>query len=487
MSDRRVTFDLHALCALPLVRRAYCGLVAALAAFLATLVLLREPFRGYLAEVRLAGPHTAGLDLNEATNWLKQADRNVAVIADARGGAGRAELRMTFVSLQPSQATARLDELAARWLYQYLPDRLLLYRRAALADLRASAAAAHRHEDAAHERLERLRQQQISLMLASADRRGKDTALDPFEPPAPLPAAAAPPSSTEAPGSVDRSQAVEQLQQLRAELARLAGSFTDQHPQVVALRLQIAALERQVGDMAPAHNRALGEPADGQRSPELIAPPAIRHETHLLPNRRAARLVSTAAAQAAEEAPAADQAIDQALQAALAELAEASRRRHEVEQQLSDRMQEFSNQPLAADWSARPAMVVTRLGGTPRTATLLFGGLLAGALGIVVFRAAKAAVEPPTINSTGELASVLELPVLADTLALRGTAVRTTFRLLTPKRVRAIVRLSELVVAAAVAACLVSVAVEPALSRQVAADPFGTLSEVIGRYRGENG
>jgi hypothetical protein len=48
--------------------------------------------------------------------------------------------------------------------------------------------------------------------------------------------------------------------------------------------------------------------------------------------------------------------------------------------------------------------------------------------------------------------------------------------------VRVIVHLAEVVVAVAVVACLAAIAVEPALAHQVLADPFGTLSEVIGQF-----
>jgi hypothetical protein len=40
---------------------------------------------------------------------------------------------------------------------------------------------------------------------------------------------------------------------------------------------------------------------------------------------------------------------------------------------------------------------------------------------------------------------------------------------------------AEAIVALAVVACLASIAMEPSLARQVLADPFGTLSEVLGR------
>ena len=60
MSETGKKFDAAAICALPLARRAYMGLVTGLAVFIVTLVLLREPFRGYLTEVRLADRRLKG-------------------------------------------------------------------------------------------------------------------------------------------------------------------------------------------------------------------------------------------------------------------------------------------------------------------------------------------------------------------------------------------------------------------------------------------
>jgi hypothetical protein len=48
--------------------------------------------------------------------------------------------------------------------------------------------------------------------------------------------------------------------------------------------------------------------------------------------------------------------------------------------------------------------------------------------------------------------------------------------------VQVVLYAAEAVVVIAVAACLVAMLVEPSLARQVLADPFGTLSEVIGRF-----
>src|SRR5262247_3388565 len=89
-------FDPAAFCARPLVRRVYLALTAALAVFIAMLALLREPFRGYLAEVQIVGPQARGLDLNDAARWLKRTEPAAVVLTGAAPGPRpRSRLRMT--------------------------------------------------------------------------------------------------------------------------------------------------------------------------------------------------------------------------------------------------------------------------------------------------------------------------------------------------------------------------------------------------------
>jgi hypothetical protein len=163
-------------------------------------------------------------------------------------------------------------------------------------------------------------------------------------------------------------------------------------------------------------------------------------------------------------------------------LTQTSRQRQVAEQRQTDRMQELSSEPTAADWSAEPAVVVTRLGGTPRSVTLLLGSLLACTAAIVMFRASSAAVLPPKIQTARELAAVLEIPVIGSAASLRTAAARLRQRLFKPVYVRLAGHLAEGVLALAAVACLISITVEPTLASQVLADPFGTLSEVMGRF-----
>ncbi len=464
MPNSPLQLDPAAFCSLPVVRRVYMAVAAGLAVFLATLALLREPFRGYLAEIHIAGPAAKGLDLDDAARWLKRTEPAVVVLTGpVRGPIPRSQIRMTYLASRPAAARLRLDDVASRWLYQYLPDHLQDYRRQVLAESRSVVTAARDREDAARTRVEELRQEQLARYfrqpLFPADAETVEAA------PLLSPPAVAPLAET--------SAVVTQLNSLRMELARLLASFTDEHPQVITLRKEIAGLEQQLGLPAGA------APVSG---PELV--PILPATSRPAGATRAGHLVHTLASspdsQAAAEGEARD--LSAAISAALLELTRAGRQRQVAEQRQTERVQELTGEPKAADWAAQPAAIVTRLGGTPRSVTLLLGGLLAGIAGVVMFRASAVAVLPPKLQSTGELAAALEIPVIGNTSRLRTAAARIRQRLLKPASVHLAVRLAEAVIALAVAACIVSIVVEPTLAGQVIADPFGTLSEVIGRF-----
>jgi hypothetical protein len=490
MSVKKFTFDFPAFCALPVVRRCYQATVAALAVFILTIVFCREPFRGYLAEVQMTGPTAEGLDLAKAVDWIKQSDKRVAAIATGSGTA-RPQVRITLVAARPQLATERLDELAERFLFQYLPDRLQNYRHGALAELRSASQAAREHEDAARLALEALRQRQLAQVLKTAEAAERKNAIAVENPPAndvtnqnqvgglvnpgmgpfrPRTGDASDGGSALAGAlSESRAKALDKLHTLRLDLAGFMSNCTDEHPDVIRLRSQIQSLERELGIEAKqleasqairTVKQVWGEGATGDNDARGNGPGFVSIEKNEASNQEDA---------------------DQAA-AILLELAKASRERQAAEQQLSERMQELTSQPGASQWSAAPAHLVTRMGGTPRTPTVALGVLFAGAIGIVVFRYSQNDGCGPTIDSAGVLASTLELPVVGNLLGMRETARQWRLRLLTTARLRWILIGSEAVVGLAVAACLISVAMEPSLARQVLADPFGTLSEVMGRW-----
>jgi hypothetical protein len=449
MSPSRLTTDAARFCQRPLVRRAYSGLVVALAVFLLTLVVLREPFHGYLAEVRIAGPAASRLDLDAARTWLKAADPHVVVVAvPAAGSRTHSEVRMTWLGPVAAEATNRLDELAGRLLYQYLPDQLQAHRRSVLRQARQAVAAAREREDTARLKVERLRQEQLADLL---ERR-------PSHPGATGPSRSLASSADQIEDA--NSPLRKQLDALRADLARLLASFTEAHPEVIRLRSQINGLEEQLFR------------ARSQQEADAAA------ERRASPVRT--QYVAAVATSAGEAQPVDQRDYLVEIEAALRALAVASRERQAAEHQSSDMLQELSARPTAADWSAQPAYVVTRIGGTPRRATLALAWLLATIAGAVIFRTA-AAIASPKMETTRDLAAALEIPVIGNAASPPGT-VQSLFRLWTPSRVTAVVRTAEAVLVVAALSCLAAIAVEPALTSQVFADPFGALSEVVGRF-----
>lgn len=457
------------------MRRMYKTLVTALAVFIATLAIVRVPFRGYLTEVQLAGPRLAGFDLEQATRWVKQVDSHVAVVANPPGElAPRSQIRMTFVGPLPAPATSHLNDLAARLLCQYLPDQLSAYRRAALNELRSASLGSREAEDAARARLDELRQQQLAKMLRMAAE--------------PLSAAAEVQRSRDAevhspaPAQVSQGETSirKQLNALRLELSRLLASFTDEHPQVITIRSQIAKLEEQLAttpgadgeDAGPELSHAAGVAGagrSGNSSDKFGGRNYVAMETG-----------ATLSLNGATETKTADESDAlQELNAAQAELSRASRKRQEAEQYLSERMQEISSGATASDWTAARARVVMRLGGTPRSATLGLATLLATICGVVMFRASAESLEKK-IYSTSELATTLEIPVIGN-IAKRRRDVMDPWQRWKPAGVRSVTHFAEGAICIAVVACLVSVSVEPSLGQQVLADPFGALSEVVGR------
>lgn len=428
-----------AFCARPLVRRIYQALVVALAAFLVTLVGLKQPFRGYLAEVRLVGPATEGLDLESAALWLRQADNQIAAIANPpRGGLKRGQLRVTHLAERAPLAVDRVDSLAQRWLYLYLPDRLQNYRQSVLADLRKAAAVERQREDAIHQLLEQLRQKQISEV------RGQITLVA-----AAMKASSASPAMSVA-AAIGLDSQQQRLLELRRELGTIVEQFTDDHPQVRILRMQIASLEQQMTASAIPILPSVGPGLD-QHFVSITASNA--EDTDLLGD----------------------------VTKALAELACATAARQDAESHLAERMHELTSRASGVFWT-KTTPTVGRLGGTPRWSTMLGAALLAAVAGTLVFRATGSEGCATAIQSASELASALELPVIANLSGIREQPRKRGWRLLTPPRLRAVVGGGEAVLVIAVAACLLSIAIEPSLARQVLADPFGALSEVLGRF-----
>ena len=243
---------------------------------------------------------------------------------------------------------------------------------------------------------------------------------------------------------------------------------------MIAVAAEISALEGQLG-IKPRIDSATNP--DG---PQLIPPPAgERAQGTGNTARPVSHFVSMPLPAAVTDNAAAD--FTAQINAAFDAVSRSSRDRQVAEHRLNDRMQELSAQATAAQWSAGHAAVVTRLGGTPRSSVLALGALLATVATVLTFRAAGCSANEAKIETTSQLASAMKLPLIGNVSMLRPGR-RPSWRLLTPQRVQAVVWGCEALVAIAVLACLVSIAAEPALAHQVLADPFGTLSEVMGRF-----
>src|SRR4029079_10253172 len=355
MSEARFKFG--SIGDLPLVRRLHQALAVGLAVFMLTLVVLREPFHGYLAEVKISGPSTAGLDFDETVQWLNPIEPHLAAVATPAGEvSAKCEIRATYVATHPRQAISHLDELADQWLYQYLPDRLQTFRRGTLASLRKAVNEARQREDAAQERLEGLRQRQgggVPRGQETGD-RGQGTAVRGQRSEVGEQQAISTAPTKPASGADGVSKLRERLEGLNVQLSHLLGSHTEEHPEIVTLKSQIGSLEKQLG--LPESSSQQSDSVEsiqqaGGRQTQAAAPQDVRQTSGEL-------------AVANQRSESENQlAID--IGAAMGELTKASRERQAAEQHLTERMQELSSGPTAAQWSSGPAQVVTRLGGTP--------------------------------------------------------------------------------------------------------------------------
>jgi hypothetical protein len=169
------------------------------------------------------------------------------------------------------------------------------------------------------------------------------------------------------------------------------------------------------------------------------------------------------------------------------ELAVARARREQAECDLQTTLASLSLHSPAAAWSADPARLVARLGGTPRMLTVslaMFASLIAGAL---MFRATRVLDAPLLLQTAGELASALPIPLVGRARlpgARRGAPSQGRSAIVTPPRVRLVTALAEAMLLTILGVCLVVIALDTTLIGQFANDPFGVLAEIVGRCLG---
>jgi len=394
-------------------------------------------------------------------------------VATHSHGAPQVEIRIGRVASRLTAATADLDDLARRLLSDELPEQHAAHREGVLTALQGELQTARNAEDELRLRAEELRDQQLAMQTQPAA--------------APSEVAESPRSvaQTDSPqyreADVSRSQGTEpnpsndqlrgRLDSLRLELASLLASFTDEHPQVLALQRQIDSLLHEMD--APGSEHSAG--------PELSPDTPTRSTSY--GNLRGSNFVSISPVAREEESN--DLAtVGRELKSINYELALATKRRADSEQKLHQALASLSlNSPTTA-WSSEPARLVARLGGTPRMLPLLLAILAGMAATIMMFRATRVLGLPQMLNTTSDLAAALPIPLVGQSLA-GGNSVRPGTRLLvTPARVRLVTKAAETVLLTILGVCLVVICLDQTLVGQFASDPFGVLSEIVGRVLG---
>jgi hypothetical protein len=435
--------------------RGYATLVVALATFLAAMVVLRVPFRGYLIEGRLSGRLAEGQTASEVQAWLQTAAPGVhaRVTEHASGGC---DIVLQELTLRATDAQRAMNRVARQFAEQYVVQRQEAARQRTLSRLQAELAAARDTEDLLRGKVDTLRREAELAALAPPT---ADVAPAPEVQHAPATPPASPPASPLASGDRASERLAplrERLETLRAELAKLLGTFTEQHPQVLTLRAQIAGLEQ-----------------------ELFG-------SHDVSARPVANVVQAAQAQSGVYGYLSGPPYSQ-FDAAQADLTAATRARQWAERQLQSEVQRLSSN-VGLPWSLEPAQIVTRVGGTPRGLTLIGAGLIALVAGGLMFALSQALVPRLVIETMDELAAVLALPLIGQAAITTPHQKSRYWRSITaasgPWTVRLAMRGAEIVLAGMMLALVFTVISDRWLASQVLVDPFGVLSEVAGRLLG---
>jgi hypothetical protein len=435
-------------CGRPVASRGYATLVAALAAFLLSMVVLRVPFRGYLIEARLAGRLSDGLNASAVEAWLKAAAPGVTIRVRAQPGGG-CQVVMQQIAPRADDTRFAIDRVARQFAEQYVVHRHETARQVKLARLQAELRAARDMEDDVRLLVEELRAVQLA--------QSRITQTQPIAAPETLP----PPGTSQATSpTVAAVSPLERLRQRREsllfELAGLLGNFTEQHPKVVLLRSEIAGIERELA----AASESLAE----QPIREKQAAHRMRAHHVGLTGKYCDGDVSAAG-----------------LDEALANLAAATRARQWAERQLQTELETLSSSG-GYPWSLEAARIVTRVGGTPRILTLLAAGLAALVASALMFWLSAALNPPAVIQTTDDLADLLALPLVGTAeVTGRSTVRRWQAR---PWLARASLHGCELVLAGMFLALGFTMISDGWLAGQVLSDPFGVLSEVSGRLLG---
>jgi hypothetical protein len=432
--------------------RTYATLVVALAAFLASMVALRVPFRGYLIEARLSGRLGDGLDKAGIESWFKTAAPGVSVRVDA-AKSGHCDTILQQVAPRAGEVQIAMNRVARQFAEHYVAERREAVRQASLARLQAELQTARDTEDAVRSRLDELRQSQTAHApshLPAESLPPPVAKLPSSIPTEPLDAIPAPLADDDA-----RTRSIhERLASLRAELASLLAHCTEAHPKVITLRLQIAGLEHELA--APGSDVARGNPTE-------------KHALRLIPGRPIGLASNFYESMVLESGSLPD---------ALANLAAATRARQWAERQLQTEVESLATAP-GYPWSVESARVLARVGGTPRALTLAVAALVTLVAAALMFVASAALLPRLVIQTTDDLTQALSLPLVA-TMQVAGRP-RQRRSQLAPWLVQTTVHAAEIMLAAMFLALAFTMLSDRWLAGQIMADPFGVLSEVAGR------
>lgn len=415
----------------PWALRGYATLVVGLAAFLAAMVVLRVPFRGYLVEGRVSGCLDASLTEADLRGFLKEAAADIHKRIDIQQS-GRCEVVFQQLAPRAGDSQAAINRIARQLSEQFVAQRREAGRQVRLARYQAELRTARDAEDGLRIRLEQLREEQLAQARQA-------------EPPLPFAAPLAPADPAAVADEAARQRLMARLESLKNDLLRLLATKTEEHPEVITLRSQISRLQVELAPASPS------------------------------PGNQATRPVSTLGLTAFEE-----DGLGTQLDDAAADLLAATRARQWAERQLQAQVESQSS-ITAVPWSFEAAQVTSRVGGTPRVLTLIGAGLVTLLAAGIMFRAAPVLTPKVAIESVEDLAALLALPLAGHTPApISGRLQRRPGRL-HPLAVRIGLHAAELFLAVMVAALLFTMLADRSLAPQVLIDPFGVLSEVTDR------
>jgi hypothetical protein len=457
--------------------RHYAAAVTLTAVLLVGFALWRAPVKGYVAEASLRADNSAArLELGRVSTWLKS-DEVLAAAANAVETNERlsvADLRhdlaifipdtlagksfdIRLVAHRPATAAAVVNALSQQFTTSYLRQERQTARAAELSRLRGLVQAARMEEDRLRVDVDRLRQEQVARVI-SATRTVADAAVEAEQNQAGRSAAA-----DERP-----SRLREQLDTLKLQRNLLLGDRTTEHPQVVALENQITRLENELAREATAGLA----PPDLAGALALNVPPQVTSEAEI-PH------------QAVDAAAPVDPLINVAAEVenAVHELSQATWARQQAEYRLETALGNATAGTEAIGWTAEPATIIGRLGGTPSPLQMLASMVFAFGAALAIYRTGVRAEKAPPLSSVEDVRQSLDLPLVAE-LSLASDAALRQPRLDPARTVRLATHAAEAVVGAAIVICLISAIADRALALEFAGDPLGALAVVADRLRG---